>query len=454
MQTTPFWAAPYENRRQSLVHFKSFTAENYKKIKQKEHGKEHSSRPKIQHDLSKNGEDMTFQAGGTNVALISAVGRGLEAGHGCVLEASELSRTEGGYERESAASSGLLLESQSVSLGLNEGIAIPVSVVDDPEAANSSTDCSASSAAQSHLEHAFSTPTNDDFERDKGATSPREAALKVRESGTNPADGCLSSHTDLTRVSDPGAPADFASSTISDCIGFGKTQVTTVTAGVEHTDGRSVLLQASPTSVEASLFSNEDTNLGQEWTQEKDNLLHHLRSTAGLPWSRIALYFPHTSSSEVRRRFAEHLAAAPEHETNFHPPKRKRGRPRKCDHPSTGIERRRPGQAGAKASQMRTTRRGSDGPRASPGIEIRSPSNRPTFAKRRGRKRQVTPALGIQTTKFSRTPMWTVDRIVGTVEIDGRQHYRVRWEETLEPVENLQGCANTAIAEYHLRHLL
>lgn len=44
--------------------------------------------------------------------------------------------------------------------------------------------------------------------------------------------------------------------------------------------------------------------------------------------------------------------------------------------------------------------------------------------------------------------MWTVDRIVGTVDVGGKQHYRVRWEETLEPVENLQGCANTAIAEF------
>ncbi|KAK4551498.1 hypothetical protein LTR86_011139 [Recurvomyces mirabilis] len=203
MQTTPFWAAPYENRRQSLVHFKSFTAENYKKIKQKEHWKEHSSRPKIQHDPSKNGNDITFQAGGTNAALMSAVGRGLEAGHGCVLEASELSQTEGGYDHESAASPGLLLESQSVSLGLNKSVASPASVVNDPEAAKSSNDCSASAAAPSHPEHAFSTPTNDDLEKDEGATASREATPEARESRISSAGGCLSRHTDLTRISDP-----------------------------------------------------------------------------------------------------------------------------------------------------------------------------------------------------------------------------------------------------------
>lgn len=356
MQTTSFWASPYENRRQSLVHFRSFTAENYKKIKQKEHGKEHSSRRKIQHDPSNDGNDITVQAGGTNAARMSAVGRELDIEHGCVLEASELSRAEGGYDRGFAAPSGLLLEFQSVSLGLDEGITSLVSVVDDQEAANSSNNCSGSSVAPSHLEHAFSTPTNDDFEKDKGAILPREAALKAPESGINPADGCLSSHTDLSRVSDPDAHVDFASSTISDSMGVGKTQVTTVVADAEHTDGSSMLLQASQTSVEGSLFSNEDTNLSQEWTQEKDSLLHHLRSTAGLPWSRIALYFPHTSSSEVRRRFAEHVAAVPEHEGNVHPPKRKRGRPRKCDHPSAGIEQRRPSRTGANASQPCSTR--------------------------------------------------------------------------------------------------
>ncbi|KAK3670750.1 hypothetical protein LTR78_009322 [Recurvomyces mirabilis] len=454
MQTTSFWAAPYESRCQSLVHFKSFTAENYKKIKQKEHQKVHNLRLKSQHDSSNNGYDIIFQAGGTNAALTSAVGRGLDAGHDCVLEASALSQTEGGHEHESATSPGLLLESPSVSLGLDEGVTSFVSVLNDQEVANSPKNCSEPSVAPSHLGHAFSMLTNDEFEMDKGATLPREAALKAPESGIDPADGCLSNYTDLNRGSDPDAHAAFASSTLSDSMDFGETQVTTVITDAEHTNGSSMLLQASQTSVEGSLFLNEDTDLGQEWTQQKDSLLHHLRSTAGLPWSRIALYFPHTSSSEVRRRFAEHLAAVPEHEKNVHPPERKRGRPRKCDHPLAGTGQRRRNLAEADASQSCSTRRGSDGSRASPGLEIPSLSNHPSLAKRRGRKRKVTPASKFQTTRSSNTPIWTVDRIVGTVEINGRQHYRVRWEETLEPVENLQGCANTAIAEYHLRHVL
>lgn len=44
MQTTAFWAVPYEDERQSFVQFRSFTAENYKKIKQKEHEKQQNFR--------------------------------------------------------------------------------------------------------------------------------------------------------------------------------------------------------------------------------------------------------------------------------------------------------------------------------------------------------------------------------------------------------------------------
>ncbi|KAK1031349.1 hypothetical protein LTR74_018970, partial [Friedmanniomyces endolithicus] len=62
MQTTAFWAVPYENERQSFVQFRSFTAENYKKVKQKEHEKEQNFRPKIQHDQSNKGSDNTLQA--------------------------------------------------------------------------------------------------------------------------------------------------------------------------------------------------------------------------------------------------------------------------------------------------------------------------------------------------------------------------------------------------------
>ena len=43
MQTTAFWAVPYENERQSFIQFRAFTAENYKKIKQKSTRKSRTS---------------------------------------------------------------------------------------------------------------------------------------------------------------------------------------------------------------------------------------------------------------------------------------------------------------------------------------------------------------------------------------------------------------------------
>lgn len=43
-----------------------------------------------------------------------------------------------------------------------------------------------------------------------------------------------------------------------------------------------------------------------------------------------------------------------------------------------------------------------------------------------------------------------VDRIVGSMCKNGERYYKVKWEETWEPAENLRGCAETAIAEFEL----
>ena len=64
-------------------------------------------------------------------------------------------------------------------------------------------------------------------------------------------------------------------------------------------------------------------------------------------------------------------------------------------------------------------------------------------------------ALTTVTPKSSQNkPTWAVDRIVGSICENGKLFYRVRWEDTLEPAENLRGCADTAIAEFHLQHSL
>jgi len=261
-------------------------------------------------------------------------------------------------------------------------------------------------------------------------------------------------------VSDSGAQADFASSSISDGTAFGKTQVITRTANADCIDDGSVLLQTSKASVIPQRLSKETTDPSQEWTQEKNDLLRHLRSTAGLSWARIALYFPHNSKSELRCKFAARVATTVEQEKNIHLLKRKRGRSRKCEHPPSRTEQRRQSQARADRSQPFATRPYDRTPLPLPLIpqltviySVSSSSNGPSVAKGRGRKRKVSAASELETKRFSNTPVWTVDRIVGIVDVGGKQHYRVRWEETLEPVENLQGCANTAIAEYHLRHL-
>lgn len=48
------------------------------------------------------------------------------------------------------------------------------------------------------------------------------------------------------------------------------------------------------------------------------------------------------------------------------------------------------------------------------------------------------------------SPTWLVDQVVGSVRRGkrGELFYRVRWEDTWEPAECLQGGADTAIAEY------
>lgn len=66
-------------------------------------------------------------------------------------------------------------------------------------------------------------------------------------------------------------------------------------------------------------------------------------------------------------------------------------------------------------------------------------SSRQSEPKRRGRKRKVVASeLKTAVEKRSQTsPTWEVDRIMGTLERNGKLYYRVRWEDTLEPAENL-----------------
>ncbi|KAK3700533.1 hypothetical protein LTR37_015934 [Vermiconidia calcicola] len=79
------------------------------------------------------------------------------------------------------------------------------------------------------------------------------------------------------------------------------------------------------------------------------------------------------------------------------------------------------------------------------------------ISKMHNRKRKAETPLHLETVVHERSrnqPTWTVDRIVGVVYENGELFYTVRWEDTLEPAENLIGCADTAIAEFRLRHLL
>lgn len=87
-------------------------------------------------------------------------------------------------------------------------------------------------------------------------------------------------------------------------------------------------------------------------------------------------------------------------------------------------------------------------PAAGPPIVSPPPSSR------RVRKPRRAPPLEIAVHRRSANePRWAVDRIVRQVEDGGKRYYIVRWEDTLEPVENLRGCADAAIAEFHLRRL-
>ncbi len=366
LQTTAFWAVPYENERQSFVQFRSFTAENYKKIKQKKHEKEQNFRPKIQHDQSTKGSDNTLQADGTSAMVMNAAGSELSAGQGVRSEATEPSPVGAGCDCELTDSQSPMIEPQSNPTELSEFLTSPVLADEVFKTADPSMNCSASPAAQlldgtSRLDYATdpgetSMSIGDIFRKDKGTVLQKGVALRALESGVTPADGRLVSHTYETRVSDSGAEADFASSTISDGTAFSKTQVITRTANADCIDDGSVLLQTPEASVIPQRLSKETTDPGQEWTQEKDDLLHHLRSTAGLSWARIALYFPHNSKSILRCKFAARVATMVEQEKSIHLLERKRGRPRKCEHPQSRIEQRRQSQTRTDRSQPLATR--------------------------------------------------------------------------------------------------
>lgn len=84
-------------------------------------------------------------------------------------------------------------------------------------------------------------------------------------------------------------------------------------------------------------------------------------------------------------------------------------------------------------------------------------SIRESNSKRRGWKPKWRAPFNIGSAVHNRSqnqPAWAVDRVVGCFYENGKLYYEVRWENTIEPAENLQGCADTAIAEFHLPYLL
>ena len=206
------------------------------------------------------------------------------------------------------------------------------------------------------------------------------------------------------------------------------TNVPTTTPVAEpHSPGNGMIgLQASE-AIAASPppCSGQISDVEPCWTQPEDDLLLHLRSTAGLPWRSIVRYFPHLHGAALRHRFESLVTSGPVKEST---------------------------QLGCERNCLRKRK-------ATPCLAAEH-TNKPTGPKRRrGRPRKVkaitAPDAGCATRKTTPSkPTWTVDRILGYVYKDGKQYYQVRWEDTLEPVENLRGCADTAIAEFHLRHLL
>ncbi|KAK1813216.1 hypothetical protein LTR12_012405 [Friedmanniomyces endolithicus] len=235
---------------------------------------------------------------------------------------------------------------------------------------------------------------------------------------------------------------------------FSETQVITRTANADCTDDESDSLQTSEASVIPQRLSKETTDPSQEWTHEKDDLLHHLRSTAGLPWAKTSLYFPHYSLLRVwqprsnnRRTFtcsSERGAV--------------RGSASIIRVEPNNADRAKPEPTGPShllhARMIGTPLPLPLIPQLTVPYSVSSSSNGPSVAKGRGRKRKVSATSELEVKRVIEHTNVDCRSDRGIVDVGGKQHYRVRCEEILEPVENLQGCANIAIAEYHLRHLL
>ncbi|KAK4551740.1 hypothetical protein LTR86_010933 [Recurvomyces mirabilis] len=337
IQSTPFRIIRDENEPRSIVQFKSFTAEDYKKIKQKEHGKEHKQISKIKYHQLNAGSDTMLQANSTDTVLTNGFGPVRDAKQGSVLTPSELFRVGSDYDCEMASLLSLTTEPQELSRERSDYSTSPASINELFEAADPSLNYSAPRAAQlfdtiSRLEFAsdsggISTFPDDVFTQDTGTASTREVAPGTLEPGISATDGRLSYHINEPRVSRSGARANFAVLTDPCRMDYGRTPVTTRTVALDGTDDSFESLHPPQSSSIPLLPSEANTELDQGCAQEKDSLPHHLRSTAGLSWARIAPYFPRTTKSELRRRFAENMASTMQHGKDIVPPKRKRGRP-------------------------------------------------------------------------------------------------------------------------------
>ncbi|KAF2158954.1 hypothetical protein M409DRAFT_61224 [Zasmidium cellare ATCC 36951] len=61
----------------------------------------------------------------------------------------------------------------------------------------------------------------------------------------------------------------------------------------------------------------------------------------------------------------------------------------------------------------------------------------------------ATTAVSSYVNRPLEEPTWEVLKIVASVRSHGKILYRVRWEDTWEPIESLRGCGDDAMAEFH-----
>lgn len=330
MQAAPFRIA---NDNQNRVQFQSFTAASYEKIKQRERRKERNckdtsrdARPgNASGDASgdssgdTSGREMTTH--GSDAAFDCEFGGTLN--WGCNVDEQgqwTLPSPSSGGNRDSESTdswetlSGLLSIQSDRTGGLDPFLSTMTTINTAPSSCSSS---------QSMLPLLADTPLLGrpiDFEQAlfpdvSGIGEADESATSLAFCATG---GCDLSHTDDAppmMLTCPGSTIDSLST--EDLNDSGSDESQTIDPLMDCSGASNAEVETQPLEPAYTPLLSPNPEAVDKWSAEDDSRLYHLQITAGLPWDRVARYFPHTALPALRDRWAANSAVT------------LRGRPRK-----------------------------------------------------------------------------------------------------------------------------